>query len=284
MTWLFEPGLFASAPVRTAFAVGAVAAVVSAAVGLFTVVRGQSFAGHALTDVSTAGGSGAVLFGLNPLLGFVTLGVISGGLIDLIGLRRVRDRDLSTGVVLGAAIGLAALTLYLDSTRQDASGAAQEILFGSIFSLGASVLPYVAGLGAGVMLGVATMYRPLLLSTVSGDVAAAHGVRVRLVSLAFMTALAVSVGLSALVVGAVLSTALLIGPAAAAVRLSRRFGWCLVIGSVIGVGATWLGVVLAYDSYYWGGAHRGWPVSFFVVALVTVAYLLAGLRSAARRG
>jgi zinc/manganese transport system permease protein len=44
---------------------------------------------------------------------------------------------------------------------------------------------------------------------------------------------------------------------------------------VIGVAATWLGVLLAYDSYYWPPARQGWPVSFFVVALVLAGYLLA---------
>ena len=55
MGWLFEPGFFSSAPVHTAVVIGGVVAVVSAAVGIFTVIRGQSFAGHSLADVSTAG-------------------------------------------------------------------------------------------------------------------------------------------------------------------------------------------------------------------------------------
>jgi zinc/manganese transport system permease protein len=51
----------------------------------------------------------------------------------------------------------------------------------------------------------------------------------------------------------------------------------MVIASAVGVGVTWLGIVLAYDSYYWRAAHQGWPVSFFVVTLVFVVYLLAGV-------
>ena len=52
---LFEPGFFASGPVHTAVMLGAVVAIVSAIVGVFTVMRSQSFAGHALTDVATTG-------------------------------------------------------------------------------------------------------------------------------------------------------------------------------------------------------------------------------------
>ena len=104
-----------------------------------------------------------------------------------------------------------------------------------------------------IALGItAVVYRPLLLVSVSSDVAAARGVPVRLVGLLFMVALAVSVGLSSLAIGAILSTALLIGPAATALRLTKRLGWTMLVAGLVGVGGTWLGILLAYDSVYWG--------------------------------
>ncbi len=284
-TWVFEPGFFASAQVHVATAIGGVVAVVSAVVGVFTVMRGQSFAGHALGDVSTAGGSGALLIGLSPLAGFVGLGVIGAGVMDMIGVRRLRGRDLATGIVLGAAIGLSALFLYLDTTAGATTGATQQILFGSIFTIASGTVPIVVILSLAPLASIAVVCRPLLLATVSTDMAAARGIPVRLVGLLYMLALAVSVGLSSLAIGAILSTALLIGPAAAALRLTRRVGRAVAVACVIGVGATWLGVLLAYDSYYWGPGHQGLPVSFFIVAVVFATYLLSGLpaaRTAAR--
>ena len=123
---------------------GAIVAVVSAVVGVFTVMRGQSFAGHSLADVATAGGSGAFLLGINPLFGFVAGGVVGAGAMEMIGVRRARGRDLATGIVLGASIGLAALFLYLGTTRSSTTGASQQILFGSIFSTDSSTVPIVA--------------------------------------------------------------------------------------------------------------------------------------------
>jgi len=276
-TWVFEPGLFSSQPVRVAAIIGGAVALVSAVTGVFTVMRGQSFGGHALGDVSAAGGSGALLAGLNPLAGFVNLGIAGAGVMDMIGVRRVRSRDLATGIVLGAAIGLSALFLYLEAISGATTGAPAQILFGSIFTVSPSTIPSVVALGAIALAGIAIVWRPLLLTTVSTDIAAARGVRVRLTGLIFMLALAVSVGLSSLAVGAILSTALLIGPAATALRLTKAVGRAVAAACLIGVGATWLGILLAYDSYYWGSSHQGWPVSFFIVAVIFAGYLLSGL-------
>ncbi len=262
---------------HVAFVVGSTVAVVSAVVGVFTVMRGQSFAGHSLADVSTAGGSGAVLFGLNPLFGFVAGGVVGAGTMEMIGIRRARGRDLATGIVLGASIGLAALFLYLGTTRSSTTGASQQILFGSIFSTDSSTVPIVVVFSV-LCLGImAVVQRPLLLSSVNTDMAAARGVPVRVVGLLYMLALALAVGLSSLAIGAILSTALLIGPAAIALRLTNLIGWAMVTAAAIGVGATLLGVLLAYDSYDWNSGHAAWPVSFFIVTVIFLTYLATEL-------
>jgi zinc/manganese transport system permease protein len=277
-----EPGFFASGPVHVAIVIGTVVAVVSAVTGVFTVMRSQSFAGHALTDVATAGGSGAFLIGMSPLLGFVGMSAAGAGVLEMIGVQRARSRDLATGLVLGAAIGLSALFLYLDTTTTATTGATQQILFGSIFTTQASTIPMVVAFSAVALGAIAIAYRPLLLSTVSTDIAAARGVPVRAAGLLFMLALAVSVGLSSLAIGTILSTALLIGPPATALRLTKSLGRALIVACLIGVAATWLGVLLAYDSYYWGSSHQPLPVSFFIVAIVFAAYLLSGLRTRGR--
>ncbi len=279
-TAVFEPGFFGSPQVHVAVTIGGIVAVVSAIVGVFTVMRGQSFAGHALGDVSAAGGSGALLIGLSPLAGFVGLGIVGAGLMDLIGVQRLRGRDIATGVVLGAAIGLSALFLYLGTVTGTATGATQQILFGSIFIISSGTVQIVAVFGVLAVVTIAVIGRPLLLATVSPDIAAARGVPVRLVGLTYMLALAVSVGLSALAIGAILSTALLIGPPAAALRLTKRVTSAVAVACLIGVLATWLGVLLAYDSYYWGSSRQALPVSFFVVAVIFASYLAAGIPAA----
>jgi zinc/manganese transport system permease protein len=280
---LLASGFFAGAAVRVALEIGALAAIVSGTVGVFTVMRGQAFAGEALADIGTAGGSGAFLVSANALWGFVAVDVLAAGAMELIGVQRPRGRDVATGIVLGAGLGLAALLLYLDSTYQSTTGATVTILFGSVFTIPSSTILPVALLSVASLGIVALVYRPLLLSSVSADLAAARGIPVRAVGACYLVALALAVALAALTIGTILSTALLVAPAATALRLARRPGLAIALAGLIGVAAMWLGIVLAYDSYYWPPTGTGWPVSFFVVTLLFVAYLLSGLVARARR-
>ncbi|MGD1014376.1 MAG: metal ABC transporter permease [Acidimicrobiales bacterium] len=281
--FLLEPGLFSNDTVRTALLLGALVSIVSGVVGVFTVLRGQSFAGHALTDVATAGGAGASLAAWSPLVGFIGGGVIGAGAMDAIGVQRVKDRDVATGVVLGAATGLSALFLYLITLQTTTTGSTQSILFGSVFTVAPSTVPDVLVLSAVVLAGVTLIRRPLLMSSISPELAAARGVPLRVVGLIFMVMLAAAVGLSAIVIGSILSTALLIGPPASALRVATRLSHALVLACALGVAATWLGVVFAYDSYYWLGAGRGLPVSFFVVADVAAEFVVVSLVAWRRR-
>jgi len=281
---VFAPGFFTSDPVRVALLAGGMAALVSGIVGTFAVMRGQSYAGHALADISVTGGSASYLAGISPLWGFAGVGVAAAAAMDLIGVQRRRGRDLATGIVRGAALGLAALFLYWGTTSTSTTGATVTILFGSIFTVSGPTAGAAALFGAVALGIVAVLYRPLLLSSASPELAFARGIPVRATGALCLVAVALAVSLSALTIGAILSTALLVGPAAAALRLTSRPGLAVLWAAVIGLAATWLGVLLAYDSYYWPPVHQGWPVSFFVVALVLAFYLLAQFAAARRAG
>ena len=279
---LFEPGFFSSEPVHVALIVGAIAAIVSGIVGVFTVIRGQSFAGHALSDIGTAGGSAAFLVGASTLYGFVAFNVVAAAVMELIGIQRVRGRDLATGIVLGASLGLAALFLYEDTVSTSTTGATVNVLFGSIFTLPPGITTVMAVLGVASVALIAALYRPLLLSSVSYELAAARRVPVRLVGAGYLLALALAVSMSAVTIGAILSTALLIGPAAIALRVATRTAVAICVAATVGVFACWMGTLIAYDSTAWASGN-GWPVSFCIVAVIFVLYFASGVVSRLRR-
>jgi len=274
INFLVEPGFFTSAPVHTALIIGGGTAVVSGVVGVFTVIRGQSFAGHALADVSSAGGALSFLLGINPLIGLLGMALIASFSMELVDIRRARERDLMTGIVLGAGLGLAALLLYFDVTSHSTTGAAITVMFGSMFAIPSSMIPLALWLGGGALVVIGIIYRPLLLSSLDKELAEVLGINTRLVSLIYLSLLSLAVTLSAMTVGAVLSTALLIGPAAIALRLTHRPYTAVLLAVIIGLAATWGGIALAYDSFYRTPGH-GWPVSFFIVALSLITYVAA---------
>jgi zinc/manganese transport system permease protein len=274
---VFEAGFFESSQVHVALLAGAAAAVVAAVVGSFAVIRGQSFAGEALGDIGTTGGSGALLAGVAPLWGFLALGAAAAALMELLGVQRARGRDLAIGIVLGLGNALAALFFWLEATQHNKTGAPVTILFGSIFAIPSSLAPVIVALGLAALAIILGLHRRLLLASTSAELAAARGIPVRTIGVLYLVALVLAVALAALTIGTILSTALLVGPAASALRLTARPLRALAVAAVLGVLATWVGIVLAYDSYYWPPAGHGWPVSFFVVTLVFGFYLLSGL-------
>jgi zinc/manganese transport system permease protein len=280
---LFAPGFFSNGPVHGALAVGGISALVCGVVGTFTVLRGQSYSGHALADLSVTGGSASFLANISPLWGFAGFGVLAAAVMDLIGARQPRGRDLATGIVRAAGLGLAALFLYWAATSSTTSGTTISVLFGSMFTIGNGVVGLVIAFGLPALVIIAVLYRPLLLSSVSPELAAARGVSVRLTGLACLVAIALAVSLAAITVGAILSTALLIGPAAIALRLTRSPGRAIALAAVTGIAATWIGIVLAYDSVNWPPSHTNWPISFFIVALIFVAFLIVQLTGRGRQ-
>ncbi len=287
MLGLLPVGFLDSAPVQHALVIGGFAAVVAALVGVPTLLRGQAFVTDALAHVSSAGGALAPLIGINALGGFVLMSLAAALGLEAAPPRQRAERDLQTGAVFGAGLGVAALFLYLDVTLPGGSGNAVGVLFGSVFLLGASdILP--AALAGGAALALLALYlRPMLLASLDPDLAAVQGVRLRRVGLAHLAALTLAIGLAAMTVGAVLSTALLVAPAAAALVLTDRPARALMLAAGLGLAGMWGGILMAWQSYVWTAGHA-WPASFCIVAVLIGLNLAAtlgrGLWRLGRRG
>ncbi|MGK9450602.1 metal ABC transporter permease [Acidithiobacillus caldus] len=273
--------LFANSAVRTALLMGISAALINASLGVFTLLRGHAFAGHALGDISSAGGAASFLLGISALWGFLGMAWLAALAMGWLGLREARERDLATGIVLGAGLGLTALFLYLAMTTTSASGSTVTVLFGSLFAVSPDLVPPVLLLTLGTLSAITLGFRPLLLIAADADLARAQGIPVAILEILYLLLLGLAAAISAMTIGAILATALLLGPAGAALQLATRPVWAFVWAAGLATLAVVLGIFLSWQSYYWfSGAS--WPVSFFIVLLTLLEYLGASLWAAQR--
>lgn len=243
-----------------AFAAAGIVAVVSGVVGYFLVMRGQTFAGHALSHIGFAGATGAGLIGLAPLwglLGFtVAAGIVMGAMSD-----RISNRDVAIGVVLSLALGFGLLFLhYYTSFATQATA----LLFGNVLAVDRETIVTLAVLGFVTLVALATIMRPLIFATLQPELAEAKGVPMRFISIMFLALVAIAVSACAQIVGVLMVFTLMVGPAAAAQRVTTGLWSGLPLSAGLALVEAWLGITLAYET--------DWPVSFCIALLSALAY------------
>jgi len=249
---------------RTAFLAGGIVAVAAGAVGFFLVLRNLAFAGHALSHVGFAGATGSILIGFGAFWGLLAFSVAAAVAMGLLG-DRLRHRDVAIGIVLALGFGVLFLSLYTASATE-----ATAILFGNLLAIGSDTFWGLLAMTVATLLALAVLSRPLLFATLEPELAEAKGVSLRLVSVLFLTIVAIAVAEAAQVVGVLLVFALMVGPAAAAQRLVSRLGVGVAVAVLLAVLETWGGLALAYVT--------DWPTTFWIVLLSCLAYFLSLLR------
>ena len=258
--------------IQNAFLAGSIVAIAAALLGYFLVIRGLTFAGHALAHVGFAGAAGAVLVGVPPVYGLLLFTVAAGGIISVLG-KQIRERDVAVGVIMTFALGLGILFLSLYSGFAER---AYSILFGTILGISRTDVIITGILCLLIIGGLGIVARPLLFSSLDPDVAEARGVPVRALGVVFLILVALAVSVAVQVVGILIVFALLVGPAATANRLTAQPARAIILAICLALVYSWLGILLAANSV--------WPVSFFVATLSFGIYLPVRLLSPLRWG
>ena len=250
---------------------GTAIAVLSGLVGYFVVLRGQVFAGDALSHVAYAGALAALAAGVDLRIGLFAATIAAGLGLGLLGGRGTTD-DVVIGTTFAWVLGLGVFFLsYYTTHGSTGSGAASvTVLFGSIFGMSAGSAR-LAVLIALVLIGLLLLIaRPLLFASLDPAVAAARGVPVRLLGPVFLAIVGASAAEASQAVGALLLLGLLAAPPAAAQRLTGRPWPALALSAGLAVAAMWVGLGLAY-------AYPTLPPSFTIMAVATGEYAVAAL-------
>ena len=249
---------------------GALLALIGGLVGVFVMNRELSFAVHGISELSFAGAAVFLLVGLDVVLGSVFGSLTAAAIIAFLG-DRARDRNSIVAVLMpfGLGIGILALALYPGRASNKFG-----LLTGQIVAVDDPKLGAMAVISAIVLVSLALMWRPLTFASLDGEVAAARGVKTTLLGIVFVMLLGLAVAGAVQIVGALLVLALLVTPAAAALRLSSSQLWVPVLSVSFALVAMVGGTLLAL-----GGTL---PISPYVTTISFTIYLIARLVAWAR--
>ncbi|MDQ2707035.1 MAG: metal ABC transporter permease [Actinomycetota bacterium] len=251
---------------------GTVVAVVAGAIGYLMVLRRQSFAGHTLAVIGFPGAAGATWLGVNAGFGYVGF-CLAGALViaALPGGAHTRggfggSGEESAGIGTVQAFALACGLLFVSLYKGFLTGL-NNLLFGTVTGVTDTQVIVLLLAGTVCLVALTILGRPLLFATVDPDVAAARGVPVRLISAGFLVLLSLATAGTSQVTGSLLVFALLVAPAAAAIRLTARPTTGIAVSVTLALLITWIGEYAAFFSPY--------PIGFWITTLGFAAYLAA---------
>lgn len=263
--------MFAYTFMTNAFTAAGIVAVVSGLTGYFLVMRGQTFAGHALSHIGFAGATGAGLIGLAPIWGLTGFTLAAGIAMGLLG-ERLSNRDVAIGVVLALALGFGLLFLHYYTAF---ASQATALLFGNVLAIDRATIVTLAILGVVTLAALAAVMRPLIFASLQPELAEAKGVPLRFVSTAFLAIVALAVSACAQIVGVLLVFTLMVGPPAAAQRVTSGLWSGLAVSAALALAEAWLGLTAAF--------YTDWPVSFCIAVLSGAGYFACLFRPPARK-
>ncbi|RQP09702.1 MAG: metal ABC transporter permease [Microbacteriaceae bacterium] len=253
---------------------GAVLGLAGGLIGVFVMTRDLAFAVHGISELSFAGAAAGLLLGIGVVEGSIIGSLVAALLIGLLG-SRARERNSITAVLMPFGLGLGILCLALYPGRATSKFG---LLTGQIVAVGDPQLGWLAVVCGIVVVGLLVMWRPLSFASLDAEVAAARGVPVRALSVAFMVLLGLAVAASIQIVGALLVLSILVTPAAAALRVASSPVWVPVLSTAFALVSLVGGILLALGSSV--------PISPYVTTisfLIWIVCVLAGRRRRDRR-
>lgn len=245
---LTEP--LAEAFMRRALIGVSLAGVNCAALGAYVVLRRMASISGALTHTILPGVVFAVLNGFSIYWGAMGAAVATalavGGIVNR---RHIRE-DTATGVILSFMFALGILLMSRAQSFRDFT----NLLFGNMLTVTGADIAVIAGVTAATIAFLALFHKELELSSYDEDYAALTGARPALLRNLLLVLIALGTVACVKLVGALLTTALLVTPAAAGVLLARSVLGVMLWGAGIAVVS---GVTGLYLSYYLEGVPSG---------------------------
>ena len=243
-------------------------ALIAGPLGCFIVWRRLAYFGDTLSHSALLGVAMALLLNMNITLTVFIISVIVSMLLIVLQRRASLSSDALLGLLAHAtlAVGLVVLA-FMTWVRVDLMG----FLFGDILAITQKDIAIIWVGGLAVLVILSLIWKSLIASTVSYEIAVAEGLKPDKGNFLFMVLMAGVIAVSMKIVGVLLITALLIIPAATARRFSSTPEMMALMASVLGAGGVWIGLQgsLEWDTPA-GPSIVVAAIAFFIISVLPV--------------
>lgn len=222
----------------------ALVGLVAPVIGTFLVQRRLALLGDGIGHVALTGVALGFLTSTSPVLAALVISAAGAVVIELIRVRARASGDVALALLFYG--GIAGGVLLIGLTPGSNNATLTSFLFGSVSSVGPEDVYVVTALAALVLLVIGYFGRELFVLCQDEEVARAHGLPVRLLSLIIAVTAAVTVVIAMRVVGVLMVSALMVVPVAAAQQLTRSFRVTMGVAMAIGVTASLGGLSTAF--------------------------------------
>ncbi len=241
MDWLFEPLRYDF--MKTALLAAILVGITCATIGVYVVLRRMAFIGDALAHTALPGLVVAYLNGWSLFGGAVVAGLLTALGIGWLSRREEVREDTAIGILFTGMFALGILLISTTRSFRDLT----HILFGNILGVTPSDLLLIGGVTFITLLALVAFHKELELTSFDPTHAEVIGLQADRLRYMLLILLSLTVVTSIQVVGVVLTSAMLVTPAAAAALVTNRLPRMMVIASIIAVAS---GVAGLYISFY----------------------------------
>ncbi|BFH66797.1 manganese transport system membrane protein MntC [Paenibacillus dendritiformis] len=227
---------------QRAFVTSIIVGVICGVIGCFIVLRGMALMGDAISHAVLPGVAISYMLGINYFYGAVVSGILTAVGIGVINQNSRVKSDSSIGLVFSAAFALGIILITSAKSATDLT----QILFGNVLSVRASDMWLTVAVGGIVLLAVLLFYKELLVSSFDETMAAAYGLKTRLIHYSIMVLLTLVTVASLQTVGVILVVSMLITPASTAYLLTNRLSTMIGLAMFFGALSSMIGLYVSF--------------------------------------
>lgn len=225
-----------------AFVAGILIGIIIPCIGVVVVLKRLSTIGDALSHASLAGVAAGLAAGVNPIFGAVIFAVAAALGIEKIRKSIPKYGEISTAVIMSVGVGLAAIfSGFVKSANFN------SFLFGSLVAISPFELCLIIGLSVVVLALFFLLFKALFYMTFDEESAALAGVPVKLAGTVFTVLTAVTISISARVVGALVVSSMMVLPVAVSMQLAKSYKQTVLLSVLFSVFFVVTGL---FTSYY----------------------------------